>query len=131
MVLTDIISGKINQNSQAYFISHQQLGLVMQGGLGPLEILILLLGFPIIYWGYRSLGNTKNHQEKLVITRLNHSTENSESVNDKEIDSEIVESNQEKANSSSENEKPTTIVQNITYNIHDRAISGDINNEIK
>ena len=131
MVLTDIISGKINQNSQAYFISHQQLGLVMQGGLGPFEILILLLGFPIIYWGYRSLGNTKNHQDKLVITRLNHSIENSEAVNDKEIDSEIVESNQEKANSSSENEKPTTIVQNITYNIHDSAISGDINNEIK
>ena len=131
MVLTDIISGKINQNSQVYFISHQQLGLVMLGGLGPFEILILLLGFPIIYWGYRSLGNTKNHQEKLVITRLNHSTENSESVNHKEIDSEIVESNQEKANSSSENEKPTTIVQNITYNIHDSAISGNINNEIK
>ena len=62
---------------------------------------------------------------------MNHGTENSEAVNDKEIDSKIVESNQDKADSSSENEKPTTIVQNITYNIHDSAISGDINNEIK
>ena len=131
MVFADSIPEKINQNSQAYFISLQQLASVMQGGLGPLEILILVLGLPIIYWGYRSLGNTKSHQEKLVITRLNHGTENNEAVNDKEIDSKIVESNQDKANSSSENEKPTTIVQNITYNIHDSAISGDINNEIK
>ena len=131
MVFADSIPDKINQNSQAHFISRQQLGSVMLGGLGPFEILILLLGFPIIYWGYRSLGNTKSNQEKLVITRLNHGTENSEAVNDKEIDSKIVESNQDKADSSSENEKPTTIVQNITYNIHDSAISGDINNEIK
>ncbi len=85
----------------------------------------------IIYWIYKSLGDPKNQQDKLIVTRLNHSTENNETVNHENIDSKSIESNHATANSASEDEKTTTIVQNITYNIHDSAISGDISNEIK
>lgn len=103
----------------------------MQGGLGPLEICILIFGLPIIYWGYKSLGDKKTQQSNLIVSRLNHSTENNETVNHEKTDSKVTESNHAAANALSDNEKPTTIVQNITYNIQDSAISGDINNEIK
>jgi hypothetical protein len=103
----------------------------MMGGLGPLELIIIcLLILPIIYWKYTSSVNRKNHQNKLVITRFNHSTENNETVNNEHIDNKSLESNHATIDSTTEDEKPTTIVQNITYNIHDSAISGDINNEI-
>ena len=103
----------------------------MLGGLGPLEMCILFFGLPIIYWGYKSLGDPKNQHDKLIVSRLNHSTENNQTVNHEKTDSKVTESNHAAANSVSEDEKPTTIVQNITYNIHDSAISGDISNEIK
>ena len=103
----------------------------MIGGLGPLEMFILLLGLPFIYLGYKGLGTSKNHEDKLNIARLNHSKHNNEAANHESIDRKSIKSIHDKAESASQIEKPTTIVQNITYNIHDSAISGDISNKIK
>ena len=102
----------------------------MMSGLGPMELICLFAILPIFYWIFTAMGQN-NKQNNPVITRVNHDSHN------KNIENKTSSANQNKkyskvsGNDTSDDIKPTTIVQNITYNIQDSAISGDINNEIK
>ena len=50
---------------------------------------------------------------------------------DSSDDHSNIESNDSTDDIEPKDVNPATIIQNITYNIQDSAISGDINNEIK
>ena len=100
----------------------------MIGGLGPLEIIVLLTIFCILMF-LRIL----NKKVKKSVSSKKHGVMPSNRIieSDSSDDHSNIESNDSKDDIESKDVNPATIIQNITYNIQDSAISGDINNEIK
>ena len=100
----------------------------MIGGLGPLEIIVLLIIFCILMF-IRIL----NKKVIKSVSSKKHGVIPSNRIieSDSSDDHSNIESNDSKDDIESKDVNPATIIQNITYNIQDSAISGDINNEIK
>ena len=100
----------------------------MFGGLGPLEIIVLIIIFCILMF-IRILNKKvikSVSSKKHVVMPSNRIIER-----DSSDDHSNIESNDSTDDIESKDVNPATIIQNITYNIQDSAISGDINNEIK
>jgi hypothetical protein len=70
----------------------------MIGGLGPLELIILVF-IIILIWRITSRRSQK--QQDTVVPQSNHINQSSENT--------------------------SNVINNVTYNIHDSAIAGDIN----
>lgn len=100
----------------------------MFGGLGPLEIIVLIIILCILMF-IRILN------KKIIksVSSKKHGVMPSNRIieSDSSDDHSNIESNDLTDDIESKDVNPATIIQNITYNIQDSAISGDINNEIK
>ena len=107
------------------------IAISMDGGFGLVEIIVLIIIFLILYFLQNKLIPSVTKIIKNSISSKNQDL--SKSII--ETDYSVVHSNMESNASTDDKESidvnSTTIVQNITYNIQDSAISGDINNEIK
>ena len=100
----------------------------MFGGLGPLEIIVLIIIFCILMF-IRIL----NKKVIKSVSSKKHGVMPSIRIieRDSSDDHSNIESNDSTDDIEPKDVNPATIIQNITYNIQDSAISGDINNEIK
>jgi len=100
----------------------------MFGGLGPLEIIVLIIILCILMF-IRILN------KKIIksVSSKKHGVMPSNRIieSDSSDDHSNIESNDLTDDIESKDVNPATIIQNITYNIQDSAISGDISNEIK
>ena len=100
----------------------------MFGGLGPLEIIVLIIILCILMF-IRILN------KKIIksVSSKKHGVMPSNRIieSDSSDDHSNIESNNLTDDIESKDVNPATIIQNITYNIQDSAISGDISNEIK
>ena len=100
----------------------------MFGGLGPLEMIVLIIIFCTLMF-----IRTLNKKVIKSVSSKKHGVIPSNRIieSDSSDDHSNIESNDSKDDIESKDVNPATIIQNITYNIQDSAISGDINNEIK
>ena len=100
----------------------------MFGGLGPLEIIVLIIILCILMF-IRIL----NKKITKSVSSKKHGVMPSNRIieSDSSDDHSNIESNDLTDDIESKDVNPATIIQNITYNIQDSAISGDISNEIK
>jgi len=100
----------------------------MFGGLGPFEIIVLIIIFCTLMF-IRIL----NKKVIKSVSSKKHGVMPSNRIieSDSSDDHSNIESNNSTDDIESKDVNPATIIQNITYNIQDSAISGDINNEVK
>ena len=100
----------------------------MFGGLGPLEIIVLIIILCILMF-IRIL----NKKITKSVSSKKHGVMPSNRIieSDSSDDHSNIESNDLTDDIESKDVNPATIIQNITYNIQDSAISGDISNDIK
>ena len=103
----------------------------MNGGIGPLEIIVLITIFLILYFLQNKLIPSVNKKIKHSMSSKNQNPSNSIIETDYSDGHSNMETNASTDDKESIDVNSSTIVQNITYNIKDSAISGDINNEIK
>ena len=107
------------------------IAISMDGGFGLVEIIVLIIIFLILYFLQNKLIPSVTKIIKNSISSKNQDLSKSIIETDYSDGHSVMESNASTDDKESTDAYSTTIVQNITYNIQDSAISGDIDNEIK